>query len=107
MESGDGILVQFVEQNELDESGEKVVKEEDEEGNQSDYSEEKFEEEEQDKGPEMIDRIPAERVKNILKHIRLLFMIKKVPREYMVTYLLSDQKLEEDEETNIERIGTQ
>ena len=53
---------------------------------------EKFEEDEVKK-PEMVERITADKVKNVLKHLRLLFMIKKVPKEFMVSYLLKDAEL--------------
>ena len=45
------------------------------------------------KKPEMVERITADKVKNVLKHLRLLFMIKKVPKEFMVSYLLKDAEL--------------
>ena len=80
-----------------------------EEDEKSEYSDEAFEDEE-DKEEEpqatMIPRIALDKVGKGLKQIRLLFMIKKVPRTHMVKYVLRGETLAKNEETGEEIITT-
>jgi len=54
----------------------------------------------------MIPRITLEKVSKGLKQIRLLFMIKKVPRTHMVKYVFRGENLARSEETGEEIIST-
>ena len=89
MNSGDGILVQFIE----------VTKNEDEEQKETEkYSDEEFDEEEKQVTPRVM-RVPVEKVQPAFKDIRLKLMIKKVPHTHMAKYFLENIELKADEET--------
>ena len=75
---------------------------------QSEYSDEAFDEEPEQDEPDVVEipKITAENIKNGLKHIRLLFMIKKVPKTHMVGYLLRGEKLQRSDDAGEETIST-
>lgn len=83
-----------------------------EEDEKSEYSDEQFDEEEddgaEDEEPQatMIPRITLKQVEKGLKTIRLLFMIKKVPRTHMAKYVLKGEQFARHEETGEEIITT-
>ena len=84
-----------------------------EEDEKSEYSDEQFDEEEDGAEEEetepqatMIPRITLKQVEKGLKTIRLLFMIKKVPRTHMAKYVLKGEQFARHEETGEEIITT-
>ena len=85
-----------------------------EEDEKSEYSDEQFDEEEEGAEEEeeaepqatMIPRITLNQVEKGLKTIRLLFMIKKVPRTHMAKYVLKGEQFARNEETGEEIITT-
>ena len=116
IDSGEGILVQFIENGEGEDGNNRYennmanINERDE---QSEYSDEAFEDEdgemaaaEEEAKVPMVPRITQEKVGNGLKHIRLLFMIKKVPKTHMVSYVLKGEKVTRSDETGEEVIST-
>ena len=67
-----------------------------EEDEKSEYSEDEFEEDKEE--PEVVkvntvQRVTIEKASKGLNQIKLLFMIKKVPRTHMVKYLLKEEAL--------------
>lgn len=54
----------------------------------------------------MIPRISLDKVGKGLKQIRLLYMIKKVPRTHIVKYVLRGETLAKNEETGEEIVTT-
>ena len=78
-----------------------------EEDEKSEYSDEQFDEEEDEPAAlPTIPRITVAKVSKSLKQIRLLFMIKKVPRTHMVKYLLGSENFNQNEESGEEIIPT-
>ena len=74
----------------------------------SEYSDEAFEEEDEAPKEEEVERIPRVTVKQVsngLGAVRILLMIKKVPRTHMVKYLLKGEALPKDEQTGEEVIS--
>ena len=72
-----------------------------EEDEKSEYSEDEFEEDKEE--PEVVkvntvQRVTIEKASKGLNQIKLLFMIKKVPRTHMVKYLLKEEALVQNEE---------
>ena len=51
-------------------------------------------------------RVPAEKVKNGLKEIKMKLMIKKVPYTHMAKYMLEKAELTADEETGLINLST-
>ena len=81
-----------------------------EEDEKSEYSDEQFDEEDEEKEEEevasKIPRVTLAQVDKGLKTIRLLMMIKKVPRTHMAKYVLKGETLANNEETGEEIITT-
>ena len=105
VDSGEGILVQFVDtgngegQNAYEgaprpNNDMANINEEDE---KSEYSDEQFEED-----VKTVPRIALDAVQKVLAQIKLLLMIKKVPRSHMVKYLLKGEALGEADEAGEE-----
>jgi len=107
VDSGEGILVQFVEQpvGQEERFGANManINERDE---LSEYSDEKFDEEEKVESNVLVPRVTPVQVESELKQIRLLFMIKKVPRTHMVKYLLLAERLAKNEDTGEDQVST-
>ena len=76
-----------------------------EEDEKSEYSDEQFEEEEVPK-VQTIPRITLDAVKKVFEQIKLLLMIKKVPRTHMVKHLLKGEILDQDENSGLEQLST-
>lgn len=98
VDSGEGILVQFVE-NEIENSGNNQMANINEEDEKSEYSDEAFEEEDDDKDGDkkkvapLVPRITKKKVENALHAVKILLMIKKVPKTHVVKYLLRGEAL--------------
>ena len=86
VDSGDGILVQFIEDGMNGLSQNQNMENINEEDEKSEYSDEQFDEEADE--AQTVPRVTKDQVGNALKHVRYLLMIKKVPRTHMVKYLL-------------------
>jgi len=102
VDSGEGVLVQFVEKPAYEaEKENKNMENINEEDEKTEYSEEQFEEEETHP---IVQKVSINKVANVLKQVRLLFMIKKVPRSHMVKYLLNGEQLDTNENKKGEEI---
>ena len=70
-----------------------------EEDEKSEYSDEAFEEEDDDKDGDkkkvapLVPRITKKKVENALHAVKILLMIKKVPKTHVVKYLLRGEAL--------------
>lgn len=102
VDSGDGILVQFIEDGMNGLSQNQNMENINEEDEKSEYSDEQFDEEADE--AQTVPRVTKDQVGNALKHVRYLLMIKKVPRTHMVKYLLMGENLERDANKNDEEV---
>ena len=72
-----------------------------EEDEKTEYSEDEFEEDKEEPQVAKVNtmpRIPIEKVSKGFSQIKLLFMIKKVPRTHMIKYLLKKEALVQNED---------